>query len=78
MVNPVLRNVMARRGLAAFNVVMNEETVTTLHKQRGEMPGVIEVVPVGAAEKILIDFVLRRDRTEFGMGGYGENSADAA
>ncbi len=74
MVEPVMRNVVNRRGIepGGWRVIMDDQTVTTLHKLRGEMPGVIEVVPIGAAEKILIDFVLRRDATEFGTGGVVE------
>jgi phage tail sheath protein FI len=65
VVDPVLRDIVARRGLIEYALIMDESTTTPLSIDRGEMHGKIYLKPVKAAEKIILDFIVTSQGATF-------------
>jgi len=65
LVEPVMRDTAARRGVYDFRVVCDETTNTPLTIDRNEMHGKILLQPTKAAEMILIDFVILNNQAQF-------------
>ena len=64
-VEPRFRAIQEARGMYAFEVVMDETTVTPDHIDALEMPGIIRLQPTRAAEEIIISFELYPAGVEF-------------
>ena len=65
LVEPLLRDVKARRGLEDFRVICDSSTTTPLLRDQGTMLGKIFLDPIEAAERIVIEFNLTPSGTDF-------------
>lgn len=68
-VTPKLRAIKENRGITAFQIVMDESTVTADDIQNGRMPGEIYIQPTRAAEFIPINFTVTQDSVIFSEVG---------
>ena len=71
-VTPKLRAIKENRGIVAFQVIMDESTVTAEDIMNGRMPGEIYVQPTRAAEFIPINFTVTQDSVIFSEVGEAE------
>lgn len=65
MVTPFMQNILSRRGVYAFKIVMDSTTVTQEHIDANTMPGVIWLQPTKTAEFIPLDFILTKTGASF-------------
>ncbi len=65
VVDPPLRDVLARRGLQDYQIVMDETTNPTAVIERNEMRGKILLKPTKSAEVIILDFTLTSQGADF-------------
>lgn len=65
LVQPVLDNIKAKRGLTDFRVIMDESTNPPAQIDRNEMRGLILLKPTRTAEIITIDFTLLASGAKF-------------
>lgn len=65
LVNPILSNIQANRGLAAFFVSCNSDTNPTAQQQQGVMRGQIGIQAIPDAEIIYTDFALFATGAQF-------------
>lgn len=64
-VTPKLRAIKENRGITAFQIIMDESTVTSEDIMNGRMPGEIYIQPTRAAEFIPINFTVTQDSVIF-------------
>ena len=65
LIEPLLTNIVARRGIEVFDVVIDESINTPEVVNRNELRGQVFITPVKAAEVITIDFILLPTGAEF-------------
>lgn len=65
LVEPVLRDVLKKRGLNNFHVVMDSTTVTPLAASQNRAPGKIYLEFTPTAEQLELDFILTPQGAEF-------------
>ena len=65
MVTPTFENLLSRRGVYAYRIVMDSSTVTQEDIDNYRMPGQIWLQPSKAAEMIPINFTLTKTGASF-------------
>lgn len=65
LVNPIMENIKAARGLEEYKVICNETTNTAALRNQRRMNGKILLKPFSAAEVIEVDFALFATGAEF-------------
>ncbi len=65
MVNPILENLKAGRGIEQFFVLCDETTNPPAQRSNKMMKGIIKIKPVESAEMIEVDFALYATGAEF-------------
>lgn len=65
LINPVLNRIKTGRGIEKFSVVIDESTNPSDVRNRNEMHGKLFIIPVKAAEKIVLNFVILPSGAEF-------------
>lgn len=69
IINPLLKNIANSRGLEDFKIVVDESTNPAFLRNQNQMGGKLFLIPLGAAEKIVFDFIILPSGAEFNEFG---------